>query len=99
MSRATVSIAPATLPRCACVPATTRNRGTCGNPGTSAHPSHPAHHLSGGFREAYSAGSAWRQVGSVHCSYGITLATTRRTWFGIATAHDFESHDGMTEEN
>jgi photosystem I P700 chlorophyll a apoprotein A2 len=25
--------------------------------------------------------------------------TTRRIWFGIATAHDFESHDGMTEEN
>jgi hypothetical protein len=23
--------------------------------------------------------------------------TTRRIWFGIATAHDFESHDGMTE--
>jgi photosystem I P700 chlorophyll a apoprotein A2 len=21
--------------------------------------------------------------------------TTRRIWFGIATAHDFESHDGM----
>ncbi|MEO0759636.1 MAG: photosystem I core protein PsaB [Cyanobacteria bacterium J06648_16] len=25
--------------------------------------------------------------------------TTRRLWYGIATAHDFESHDGMTEEN
>ncbi|MBD1918730.1 MULTISPECIES: photosystem I core protein PsaB [Cyanophyceae] len=25
--------------------------------------------------------------------------TTRRFWYGIATAHDFESHDGMTEEN
>ena len=25
--------------------------------------------------------------------------TTRRIWFGIATAHDFESHDGMTEDN
>ena len=25
--------------------------------------------------------------------------TTRRIWFGIATAHDFESHDGMTEKN
>ena len=25
--------------------------------------------------------------------------TTRRIWFGIATAHDFETHDGMTEEN
>ena len=25
--------------------------------------------------------------------------TTRRIWFGIATAHDFESHDGMTEES
>ena len=24
--------------------------------------------------------------------------TTRRLWFGIATAHDFETHDGMTEE-
>ena len=24
--------------------------------------------------------------------------TTRRIWSGIATAHDFESHDGMTEE-
>jgi len=24
--------------------------------------------------------------------------TTRRLWFGIATAHDFESHDGMSEE-
>jgi photosystem I P700 chlorophyll a apoprotein A2 len=24
--------------------------------------------------------------------------TTKRIWFGIATAHDFESHDGMTEE-
>ena len=23
--------------------------------------------------------------------------TTRRIWYGIATAHDFESHDGMTE--
>jgi len=25
--------------------------------------------------------------------------TTRRIWFGIATSHDFESHDGMTESN
>ena len=25
--------------------------------------------------------------------------TTRRLWYGIATAHDFESHDEMTEEN
>ena len=25
--------------------------------------------------------------------------TTRRIWYGIATAHDFELHDGMTEEN
>ena len=25
--------------------------------------------------------------------------TTRRIWYGIATAHDFESHDGITEEN
>ena len=25
--------------------------------------------------------------------------TTRRIWFGLAVAHDFESHDGMTEEN
>ncbi len=25
--------------------------------------------------------------------------TTRRIWYGIATANDFESHDGMTEEN
>ena len=24
--------------------------------------------------------------------------TTRRLWYGIATAHDFESHDDMTEE-
>jgi photosystem I P700 chlorophyll a apoprotein A2 len=24
--------------------------------------------------------------------------TTRRIWFGIATSHDFESHDGMTEK-
>src|SRR3954465_12227505 len=24
--------------------------------------------------------------------------TTRRIWFGIATAHDFESHDDITEE-
>ena len=24
--------------------------------------------------------------------------TTRRIWYSIATAHDFESHDGMTEE-
>jgi photosystem I P700 chlorophyll a apoprotein A2 len=24
--------------------------------------------------------------------------TTRRIWYGIATAHDFESHDGITEE-
>jgi len=23
---------------------------------------------------------------------------TRRIWYGIATSHDFESHDGMTEE-
>jgi hypothetical protein len=23
---------------------------------------------------------------------------TRRIWFGLATAHDFESHDGMTEK-
>jgi photosystem I P700 chlorophyll a apoprotein A2 len=22
--------------------------------------------------------------------------TTRRLWYGIATAHDFETHDGMT---
>ncbi|KAI3820714.1 hypothetical protein L1987_08262 [Smallanthus sonchifolius] len=25
--------------------------------------------------------------------------TTRRIWFGIATAHDFESHDDITEEH
>ena len=25
--------------------------------------------------------------------------TTRRIWYGIATAHDFESHDGITEES
>jgi photosystem I P700 chlorophyll a apoprotein A2 len=25
--------------------------------------------------------------------------TTRRIWYGIATAHDFETHDGMSEEN
>jgi photosystem I P700 chlorophyll a apoprotein A2 len=25
--------------------------------------------------------------------------TTRRIWFGLAVAHDFESHDGMTEES
>ena len=25
--------------------------------------------------------------------------TTRRIWYAIATAHDFESHDQMTEEN
>jgi photosystem I P700 chlorophyll a apoprotein A2 len=25
--------------------------------------------------------------------------TTRRIWYAIATAHDFETHDGMTEEN
>lgn len=24
--------------------------------------------------------------------------TTRRIWFGIATAHDFESHDDISEE-
>jgi hypothetical protein len=24
---------------------------------------------------------------------------TRRIWYGIATAHDLETHDGMTEEN
>jgi photosystem I P700 chlorophyll a apoprotein A2 len=24
--------------------------------------------------------------------------TTRRLWFGIATAHDFESHDGINEK-
>jgi photosystem I P700 chlorophyll a apoprotein A2 len=24
--------------------------------------------------------------------------TNRRIWFGIATAHDFESHDDITEE-
>ena len=23
--------------------------------------------------------------------------TTRRLWYGVAIAHDFESHDGMTE--
>ncbi|KAI5649612.1 hypothetical protein M9H77_35617 [Catharanthus roseus] len=25
--------------------------------------------------------------------------TTRRIWFGIATAHDFDSHDDITEES
>ena len=24
---------------------------------------------------------------------------TRRIWYGIATAHDLEAHDNMTEEN
>jgi len=24
---------------------------------------------------------------------------TRRIWYGVATAHDLESHDGMTEES
>jgi photosystem I P700 chlorophyll a apoprotein A2 len=28
----------------------------------------------------------------------ISDPTTRRLWFGIATAHDFENHDGITEE-
>ncbi|WMV55036.1 hypothetical protein MTR67_048421 [Solanum verrucosum] len=28
----------------------------------------------------------------------IADSTTRRIWFGIATAHDFESHDDITEE-
>jgi photosystem I P700 chlorophyll a apoprotein A2 len=23
---------------------------------------------------------------------------TRRIWYGIATAHDLEAHDGLTEE-
>jgi len=35
-------------------------------------------------------------------SFSQSLAqdpTTRRLWFGIATAHDFENHDGITEEN
>nr|GEV27328.1 putative photosystem I PsaA/PsaB [Tanacetum cinerariifolium] len=32
-------------------------------------------------------------------SKGLTQdPTTRRIWFGIATAHDFESHDDITEE-
>ncbi|KAK4755832.1 hypothetical protein SAY87_009589 [Trapa incisa] len=32
-------------------------------------------------------------------SQGLTQdPTTRRIWFGIATAHDFESHDDITEE-
>jgi photosystem I P700 chlorophyll a apoprotein A2 len=34
--------------------------------------------------------------------FSQTLAqdpTTRRIWYGIATAHDFESHDNITEEN
>jgi photosystem I P700 chlorophyll a apoprotein A2 len=46
---------------------------------------------------------------SVHCiimatkfpTFSQALAqdpTTRRLWFGIATAHDFETHDGITEE-
>ncbi|KAL5643878.1 hypothetical protein ACJX0J_001511, partial [Zea mays] len=29
---------------------------------------------------------------------GYSDPTTRRIWFGIATAHDFESHDDITEE-
>ncbi|KAL5642502.1 hypothetical protein ACJX0J_000790, partial [Zea mays] len=29
---------------------------------------------------------------------GYSGPTTRRIWFGIATAHDFESHDDITEE-
>ncbi|KAL5644404.1 hypothetical protein ACJX0J_003481 [Zea mays] len=28
----------------------------------------------------------------------LRIPTTRRIWFGIATAHDFESHDDITEE-
>jgi photosystem I P700 chlorophyll a apoprotein A2 len=33
-------------------------------------------------------------------SQGLSLdPTTRRVWFGIATAHDFESHDGITEKD
>ncbi|MGI9214719.1 MAG: photosystem I core protein PsaB, partial [Gammaproteobacteria bacterium] len=33
-------------------------------------------------------------------SQGLSLdPTTRRVWFGIATAHDFETHDGITEKD
>ncbi|KAL8500456.1 hypothetical protein ACS0TY_020160 [Phlomoides rotata] len=32
-------------------------------------------------------------------SHGLAQdPTTRRIWFGIATAHDIESHDDITEE-
>ncbi|KAK6771501.1 hypothetical protein RDI58_031258 [Solanum bulbocastanum] len=53
----------------------------------------------------------WAQASQVIQSYGSSLSayglfflglaqdpTTRRIWFGIATAHDFESHDDITEE-
>jgi photosystem I P700 chlorophyll a apoprotein A2 len=31
-------------------------------------------------------------------SQGLAQDPTTRIWFGIATAHDFESHDDITEE-
>ncbi|KAL5644754.1 hypothetical protein ACJX0J_005155 [Zea mays] len=40
-------------------------------------------------------------LGGIASTCRIGLAqdpTTRRIWFGIATAHDFESHDDITEE-
>ncbi|KAF7831153.1 photosystem I P700 apoprotein A1 [Senna tora] len=43
-------------------------------------------------------------LGGIATTWAFFLAriiadpTTRRIWFGIATAHDFESHDDITEE-
>ncbi|GJW17537.1 putative mitochondrial protein, partial [Tanacetum coccineum] len=44
-------------------------------------------------------GGSTISYGHRHPSQGLAQdPTTRRIWFGIATAHDFESHDDITEE-
>ncbi|KAL4010005.1 hypothetical protein IC575_030748 [Cucumis melo] len=53
------------------------------------------HYLLGGIA------TTWAHYGTKISRFSQGLAqdpTTRRIWFGIATAHDFESHDDITEE-
>ncbi|KAL5643913.1 hypothetical protein ACJX0J_000501 [Zea mays] len=56
------------------------------------------HYLLGGIATTWAFFLA-RIIAISQVSQGLAQdPTTRRIWFGIATAHDFESHDDITEE-
>ncbi|KAF3622457.1 Photosystem I chlorophyll a apoprotein A2 [Capsicum annuum] len=59
-------------------------------------------HITGeNFAQSSITVNGWISYGHRYPRFSQGLAqdpTTRRIWFGIATAHDFESHDDITEE-